>query len=292
MSSFSERFGYQPIAVDLKDDEMPAALRNGLWDAVTAEFFPPYDSRQDSRQRERDRVKVRSNAQATWWGFYREPADTIPDLHTDTIAAVRKKYFAEPFYRVYDFIEFLARRPQDGIFVTGNLLQRFVARCNVVLERERSPFRFARDTLVRVSDQESLREIEQSVAQSVAQGVQLHIRRAAELFSARPAPDYRNSIKESISAVEAAVAFVTGGRPDGVSRPLRKVFDQYPVHPALRDGFEKLYAYTSDAGGIRHALLEESDLTQEDARYMLVVCSAFANYLLATYARRLSSQQA
>ncbi len=106
------------------------------------------------------------------------------------------------------------------------------------------------------------------------------------MYGQRPSPDYRNSIKEAVPAVEAAVSFVTGGKPDGVSRPLRKVFEQFPVHPALRDGFEKLYAYTSDAEGIRHALMQESNLTQEDARYMLVSCSAFANYLLALKTKR------
>ena len=41
----------------------------------------------------------------------------------------------------------------------------------------------------------------------------------------------------------------------------------------------QLYGYTSDADGIRHALLDESDLDFEDAKFMLVSCSAFTNYL-------------
>jgi hypothetical protein len=44
----------------------------------------------------------------------------------------------------------------------------------------------------------------------------------------------------------------------------------------------KLYGYTSDAGGIRHSLVDGSDpVTVDDARLMIVVCSAFANYLVA-----------
>jgi len=43
-----------------------------------------------------------------------------------------------------------------------------------------------------------------------------------------------------------------------------------------------LYGYTSDSGGIRHALSDE-DVTPtfEDAKFMLVSCSAFINYLKA-----------
>ena len=51
------------------------------------------------------------------------------------------------------------------------------------------------------------------------------------------------------------------------------------MHPALNKAFSTLYGYTSNAKGIRHALLEESTLDFEDAKFMLVACSAFINYL-------------
>ena len=54
-----------------------------------------------------------------------------------------------------------------------------------------------------------------------------------------------------------------------------------PLHPALAGAFQKLYGYTSDADGIRHALMEESNLDLADASLMLVACSGFVSYLLA-----------
>ncbi len=38
----------------------------------------------------------------------------------------------------------------------------------------------------------------------------------------------------------------------------------------MRQGFEKLYGYTSDSDGIRHAILDEPKSEQNEARYMLV----------------------
>ena len=60
-----------------------------------------------------------------------------------------------------------------------------------------------------------------------------------------------------------------------------KVVKNYvAVHPALEKAFSNLYGYTSDAGGIRHALTDESFLpTYADAKFMLVACSAFVNFL-------------
>jgi hypothetical protein len=41
-----------------------------------------------------------------------------------------------------------------------------------------------------------------------------------------------------------------------------------------------LYGYTSDTHGIRHALKDDSQPNAEDAKFMLVSCSAFVNYLV------------
>ena len=42
-----------------------------------------------------------------------------------------------------------------------------------------------------------------------------------------------------------------------------------------------MYAYTSDEDGIRHAILDETVIDIADAKYMIVACSAFSNYLVA-----------
>ena len=57
--------------------------------------------------------------------------------------------------------------------------------------------------------------------------------------------------------------------------------EKIEIHPALKKAFNNLYGYTSDSGGIRHASLSESNLKFEDAKFMLVSCSAFTNYLIA-----------
>ncbi len=46
------------------------------------------------------------------------------------------------------------------------------------------------------------------------------------------------------------------------------------------EAFQKLYNFTNDAAGIRHAMKDASTVDQEDAMFMLVSCSAFINYLV------------
>ena len=57
------------------------------------------------------------------------------------------------------------------------------------------------------------------------------------------------------------------------------------LHGALKSAFNSLYGFTSDSNGIRHALLDETNLTFDDAKFMLVTCSAFVNYLKSVMAK-------
>jgi hypothetical protein len=99
------------------------------------------------------------------------------------------------------------------------------------------------------------------------------------MLSDREAPDYRNSIKESISAVESACRLVTGNKVATLADALKKVSN---LHPALSRAFTQLYGFTSDASGIRHSLTDEPNITYADAKFMLVACAAFASYLKAS----------
>lgn len=61
------------------------------------------------------------------------------------------------------------------------------------------------------------------------------------------------------------------------------------LHNGLRNGFSAIYGYTSDADGIRHAMLEEAALDEADAKFFLVSSAAFINYLKAKRAKNAKS---
>jgi len=96
----------------------------------------------------------------------------------------------------------------------------------------------------------------------------------------RQNPDYRNSLKEAISAVESISQVISGDPGATLGSALKALEKQALIHPALKSSLSALYGYTSDANGIRHAMLEEPTLTFTDAKFMLVACTAFVNYLV------------
>jgi hypothetical protein len=152
---------------------------------------------------------------------------------------------------------------------------------NSVLEQELSAYRFVGGKITQITSEEEISEIEEALEVSEPlKAVNTHLRRALDLLADRKSPDYRNSVKESMSAVEAICNQITKKEKATLGQALKEIETKISLHPALKSAFGSLYGYTSDAEGIRHALLDEPNLSFEDAKFMLVSCSAFINYLI------------
>ena len=150
-----------------------------------------------------------------------------------------------------------------------------------------SAYRFVGYKLAPVTSEEEIAAVEQAMDQDVKFGpVVTHLQTALARLADRPSPDNRNSIKESISAVEAACQIITGDPNATLGEALKKI----AVHRALGKGFSAIYGYTSDADGIRHALSDERSVDADDAKFFLVACSAFINYLIARSSRDATKQ--
>lgn len=115
--------------------------------------------------------------------------------------------------------------------------------------------------------------------------VNTHFEKSMKLYSKRKNPDYENSIKEAISAVESMCCIING-KDSTLSDAIKKIKDKgVHIHPAMVSSFCSLYEYTSDEKGIRHAGIDFTEASAEDAKYMLVSCSAFVNYLIEKWSK-------
>ena len=159
---------------------------------------------------------------------------------------------------------------------------------NAILKREYVGYRFVNEIIVPITDENEIEAINQA-AESPYAVVNAHISKAITLLADRENPDYENSIKESISAVEAVCEILTGviGKEATLGNMLKKIEDSgVVIHGALKSAFNILYGYTSDANGIRHAGdIGGPTSTFEEAKFMLVSCSAFINYLIGVSAK-------
>lgn len=163
-----------------------------------------------------------------------------------------------------------------------NLTERVVRAFNELFRREYVGYRIIDGQAIPITDEIEQKAIEQSLDTQFA-GCKSHIQKALGFLSDREHPDYKNSIKESISAVESICQIITNDNHATLGEALKLLENKgIALHLALKKGFSSIYGYTSDEGGIRHAEgMFESNVTFEEAKYMLVSCCAFVNYLTA-----------
>ena len=278
--NFSQRIGIKPIKKPIQINDIDEELRNTLWSLLTGSYWKYYKG---SPQHSYDHIQGSNLEQlflSLWIYYFKKPTDTIPTYFSDYspngISALRKYFFEAKWNEVYDFVEFIS------IHGPKERRKDFIARCNNFLESENSGYRFVDGKIIEITSAEEINEIETAIKNSTPYyGVKQHLKEAISLMGDKKDPDYRNSIKESISAVEALCKKISGKDKATLGHAIRFLEEKDYVHADLKEAFSSLYKYTSDSGGIRHALMEKPNLTGADARFMLISCSAFINYVIA-----------
>lgn len=267
---FSERLRITPKkAIQLKS--MDDDLRNGLWNIFYSHCLEDIRSYGEAKRSPQFPV-----FRTIWSEHFIMHTDNIPYQGSRCIEKIKYRYFNCDWNKIYDFFEFLFGLPIPN-------LETLIRNCNAVLEKEKAGYRVVVRQITPITDEQEMAEIEKAIAESGKlnqSAVKDHLENALNKLADRQEPDYRNSIKESISAVESLVRVIISDPKKSLGDALNLIDQKIKIHPALKEGFKKIFGYTSDADGIRHAMTEDSKCELEDAQYMLISCSAFINYLI------------
>jgi hypothetical protein len=271
MHKFSERLGFKEHVPTIQTDGMNDALRNSLWNFLNSLYESQHDYWKPA---------------AKWSAqfFFKVPVDELPYQDYENRKWLKARFYNLKWYEVYDFIEFIVDNHERIIRYPShnrtNLLEIF----NIIFERELAGYRFISGVLAPISNPAETSEISSAMEATSREGLDgahEHLRTSLTLLGKKPEPDYRNSIKEAISAVESIAKQLTKSGAQGLSGALEELSKNAEIHSALKAGFIKLYGYTSDEDGIRHAILDQPTVGFDEAKYMVVSCSAFVNYLIA-----------
>ena len=217
---FSQRIGKTRLKETLERDNISQELLNSLWTFVLESVFG------SKKEKPKDNAKYSEQTdffRALWIQFYKWPIDELEmnngQVDYDTnIEEIRLDFFNTEWYLVLDFIEFCVKYDKN----------KFSKMCNDILQEEMSAYRFVNGNLVELTSKEEIIEIENAVANTDEfQSVNQHLNRALELYSDRKTPDYRNSIKESISSVEALSKIILGNDKTTLGQALNEIEKKY-----------------------------------------------------------------
>lgn len=218
--------------------------------------------------------------QAIQWNNYYKP-DRLLEAISDTIKT-------DSYDAVLTVIEYIIddidATPYSS-FVFQNRRYTATSMYNSVFEQEYVGYRIISGEARPITDEIEVDAIEEALSNEQEEVTQ-HIDKALGFLSDRESPDYANSIKESISAVERMCSIIVG-KSTRLGEALKLLEKKgVSIHPQLAVAFDKLYSYTNGASGIRHAgQLGGQDSTFEEAKFMLVSCCAFVNYLTGVMAK-------
>lgn len=157
----------------------------------------------------------------------------------------------------------------------------FMDSINRSFERLNYGYRIINNIVTPITSKEEVNSIEEAI-NSAKDNIKEHLNSALKHLADKEKPDYRNSIKELISAVGALCREMTGENDLGKALFVLEK-KQGKLHPQLKASFDHLYSYVNEKQcGIRHELMDENGTyipTFHEAKFMLVTCSAFINYL-------------
>ncbi|MBD2179354.1 hypothetical protein H6F42_20735 [Pseudanabaena sp. FACHB-1998] len=267
---FSERKGFKSVSKIIQIDGINEDLRYSLWNFLYENILLDYCN---SKAEICYGKKVESFILYLWTDFFKKPLDELQFIRISKdpiLQNLRSKFDKLDWYEVYDLIEATL-----NYFVNPLLVQK----ANNLLSRELSGFRFIGGILTDITTEQEIQMLEESLNDKSFSAVSSHLRCALTRMSDRKNPDYRNSIKESISAVESIAKIISEDPKASLGQALKVLENRQKIHSSLRASFDKLYGYTSDEGGIRHGMLNEPNLTAADAKFFLLSCTSFINYL-------------
>ena len=269
MEKFSDRMGItEPPEPQL--DSMNDELRNSLWNLLLH--------------------VIEGNGVENWEKalkklfllYFKKPTNEVPSTPRICRDWLFDRFKGMQWYEVYNFVahfmQYVRNYSNNKYFKED-----FESTVNHVLEGEFSGYRSINFEIVPITNEQEMEAVRKAVTESSSLnfgGVNEHIKKALHLLGRKPEPDYPNSIKESISAVESICKYLTDEKSGGLKSALEKLSDKISLHPSLEQGFLKLYGYTSNEDGIRHSILEAKDIGFAEAKFMLVACSAFVNFVI------------
>ncbi|MBQ1734548.1 MAG: hypothetical protein II038_06675 [Lachnospiraceae bacterium] len=286
---FSDKQGISPYNTALQttefDDETRMALSNKLFEALVMVFegerlVGPYHHYIDGeRYTEPFCVAVLNDvfhqSTAIDRGYHHNWRAVYDNIHRVILSAI--------YNEVLDVIGYCVSWLSHTCSLKEELYQSF----NELFEKEHIGYRFLFGQIVPITDEQELGTVKEACRNPI-EGCRKQLQKAVAFLSDREHPDYKNCIKESISAVESICQVIVGDEKATLGDALKQLEKRgLSIHPCLKTAFSKLYGYTTDQGGIRHAEgMFESNVTFEEAKFILVSCSAFINYLIAEYGKR------
>jgi hypothetical protein len=269
--TFEQREGLTALPRQLALGEVDQAVKAGLWFAVSKLIDANSVDNGWGTQVAGDYLEA--IAQRHFVTVQHRYIDDFSSL-TEDIQQDWKAYFLPKatYGDTLGFTEWLIRADQNrtslGISVERILIE---TRCAYRL--------IEKHTIAPVASEEEVTTYKEALSTLSATGQAGARKHLLEAGSYLSQGKFADSVRESIHSVEGQLRNLTG--QSKFSKAVAHLATERQLHESFKAALGNLYGYSSDEEGIRHPLLSKGDanVTEQDALFMMGVCSAFITYL-------------
>jgi hypothetical protein len=273
---FSQRNGTSPLPQQLSLGQLSQQFTALIWGAI-------YSDMQENTYENYHRIYFGSRWTAIIYDFNVEmmsnsdPQNIAYDVRA-WISLFSEIIKDDNYSSVFDCLEYF--------FNHTRILPETKARIRSAFEKSHLAYRMLPDGMVvAIGTAEQADAVQNAfeISSNQSPGAASHLRAAA---AALARSDWALSVRESITAVEAAARLVAGDSAT-LGEALKTIGKSGAISPMLKAAMEKLYAYTNSEGGIRHANVfeDKANVDEDDALFMLGACASFVTFLLAKNTR-------
>lgn len=269
---FSQRNGLAPIPPQLNLCEVSAELRRLIEYSLIKEMdrYRRYNGVRYVFSKGWDVVAADFHV-----NFLKQRASSFANDSKLTKEKIGRLISESSYEGLFDLVEFFARHPNCSSFLRVDLADAF--------KSARAAYRIIDNQIVAIGTQEEAGSFERAISMSESTGALASRKHLIGAGMALRSGNWADSVRESIHAVEAAARRVNPNART-LGEALKILEKSGYIHGSLKSAFEKLYGYTNDEDGIRHALSDsEARVDEVDALFMLGACASFVSYLIARH---------
>jgi hypothetical protein len=267
--SFSQAEGLKSLPSQLRLGELSPELRNELWSIIYGDLrsdIVNHSSGNYFREAWKDIIEQ------LFVEFHNFPLDQFENNTSKWIKILKIGFIDLKYNEVFDLISFLIRCRNFKAEITDRLGKAFI--------KHKAAYRIYEHHIIAISNEIDAKIVTEFLNSNILDdyhGAKAHLLQAGQYLASGK---FSESIRESIHSVESVCRKISN--ENTFKDALNKIKKRHKIHPSLESGFNKIYSYTSDEKGIRHALIEEpeANVDETDALFMFSACAAFVSYLI------------
>jgi hypothetical protein len=212
---FSERHGLKPVRESIQINDLDIDTRRRIWNLLSWYFFSCAKNRTYRHFSSGDCQRL---TREIWDNYFKWTHDHLTySKVNEAYEILRKTVIEDDWNKAYDIIEAVIKYGDDPTEISS-----FIKECNQLLEKEMCGHRIIGQLVVPIKSPSEIETIEDARTTHF-EAINKHIESALDLFSNRTDPNFPNSVKEAISAVECACRIILADKKATLGDALKKL---------------------------------------------------------------------